>query len=215
MSSPHDLEAIRSSYDRAAGAYVDLLESVGMGDVRRQPWLRGCLDAFAAEVRRLGPVLDAGCGPGQVTAYLDGLGLEVRGTDLSPAMVEHARRRHPHLSFEVAGHTELEVEPSSLGGVLFWWSLFHLPRPTVGEVLSRAAGWLVPGGMLLVTTHAGHEDVRRTEAYGVPVDWTTHRWQPEELSRLVREAGLEPVADLRLPAGHDHGAALVLAARRP
>lgn len=214
MSSPHDLEAVRSSYDRAAGAYVDLLESVGMGDVRRQPWLRGCLDAFAAEVRPLGPVLDAGCGPGQVTAYLDGLGLEVRGTDLSPAMVEHARRRHPHLSFEVAGHGELDLAPASLGGVLFWWSLFNLPREEVGEVVAGAARALVPGGLLLVALHAGEGEVERTEAYGVPVRWTTRRWQPEAFAQLVQDAGLEVVADLRLPAGDDHGAALVLAARR-
>lgn len=213
--TPHDLEAVRSSYDRAAGAYVDLLHSVGMGDVRQQPWLRGPLDAFADAVRPLGPVLDAGCGPGQVTAHLAEQGLDVRGTDLSPAMVAHARRLHPDLPFEVAGHGELDLAPASLGGVLFWWSLFNLPREEVGEVLHRTAAALVPGGMLLVALHAGEGQVERTEAYGVPVQWTTHRWQPEAFAQLVRDTGLEVVAEVRLPAGEDHGAAFVTAARRP
>ena len=42
-----------------------------------------------------GPVLDVGCGPGHVTAHLAGLGVDVQGVDLSPRMVEHARRLHP------------------------------------------------------------------------------------------------------------------------
>ena len=43
-------------------------------------------------------------------------------------MIEHARRLHPGLRFEVASATALDVPPASLGGVLGWWSLFNLPR---------------------------------------------------------------------------------------
>jgi len=91
MRAPSDLEAVRASYDRVADSYVAL----GMGDLAPQPWLRAALAAFAERVRGLGPVLDVGCGPGQVTAHLADLGLDVSGVDLSPRMVEHARRLHP------------------------------------------------------------------------------------------------------------------------
>lgn len=40
----------------------------------------------------------------------------------------------------------------------------------------------------------------RTEAYGgIPVSWTTHLWRPDELAGLLTAAGLDIVADLRLP----------------
>jgi len=196
MRAPSDLEAVRASYDRVADTYVAL----GMGDLAPQPWLRAALAAFAERVRGLGPVLDVGCGPDQVTAHLADLGLDVSGVDLSPRMVDHARRLHPGLRFDVASATALAVAEATLGGILGWWSLFNLPRDVLPAVLASFTRALVPGGHVLVGTHVGDGDVVRTEAYGgVPVSWTTHLWQPEQLAVLFADAGLEPVAELRLP----------------
>jgi trans-aconitate methyltransferase len=47
-----------------------------------------------------------GCGPGHVTAHLRKLGLDTFGIDLSPAMIDVARREHPELRFEVGSMTE-------------------------------------------------------------------------------------------------------------
>ncbi len=197
MEQPADLDAVRASYDRVADTYVES----GIGDLAPHPWLRAALAAFAESVRGLGPVLDVGCGPGTVTAHLTELGLDVRGVDLSPRMVEHARRRHPGLRFDVASATALDLAPGSLGGVLGWWSLFNLPRTVLPQVLASFAEALVPGGQAMIGTHVGDEDVVRSEAYGgVPVQWTTHLWRPEQLAELLERAGLELVVDLRWPA---------------
>jgi SAM-dependent methyltransferase len=209
-----DLEAVRGSYDRVADTYA----AHDYGRLGPHPWLRAALGAFAEEVRGLGPVLDVGCGPGTVTAHLAGLGVDVAGVDLSPRMVGHARARYPELRFEVASATELDLAPGSYGGLLGWWSLFNLPRDVLAAVLRAFAVALVPGGQVLVGTHVGDGDVVRTEAYGgVPVDWTTHLWQPEALAALLAGAGLEPVAELRFPpdrAGSGRPQVL-LAYRRP
>lgn len=207
-----DLDAVRGSYDRVADTYV----SLGVGELGDRPWLRAALSAFAEEVRPLGPVLDVGCGPGHVTAYLAGRDVDASGVDLSPRMVDHARRLHPGLRFAVASATELDLPEASLGGVLGWWSLFNLPREVLPGVLSTFARALVPGGQALVGTHVGDGDVVRSEAYGgVPVEWTTRLWQPEQLAGLLVEAGLEPVAEMRLPAEEGARPQVLLAARRP
>ena len=208
-----DLAVVRASYDRVADNYV----AMGMGDLAPAPWLRAALTAFAEEVQGLGPVLDVGCGPGTVTAFLADLGADVSGVDLSPGMVAHARRLHPGLRFEVGSATELRPTESSLGGVLGWWSLFNLPRDVLPGVLASFARALVPGGQLLLGTHVGDGEVVRAEAYGgVPVTWTTYLWRPEQLAALLSEAGLQPVAELRLPPPlpglRDQ---VVVAARRP
>lgn len=196
MEQPADLVAVRDSYDRAADNYV----AMEMGEVGPHPWLRAALGAFAENVRGLGPVLDVGCGPGHITAHLAGLGLDVSGVDLSPQMIAHARRRFPEQRFSVSSATELELAEASFGGILGWWSLFNLPRPALAAVVRSFAQALVPGGQFLLGTHLGDGEVARTEGYGVPVQWTTHLWQPEQLIALVRDAGLEPVAQLHLPS---------------
>ncbi|MFJ3900361.1 class I SAM-dependent methyltransferase [Streptomyces sp. NPDC090025] len=216
VDRPADLDTVRDSYDRVADTYAHLVATTGMGDIRRDPWLKAAVDAFADSVAGLGPVLDVGCGPGIVTGYLAERGIDASGVDLSPRMVANARRLYPRCRFEVASATELDLADASFGGILGWWSLFNLPRTVLPQVYGRFARALRPGGQLIVATHVGDGDVVRTEAYGgVPVRWTTHRWQPEEIVALVEAAGLRTVAELRLPAGEFSGPGVVVMAQRP
>lgn len=211
IEQPADLDVVRSSYDRVADNYVEM----NLGDITTYPWLRTAIDGFAGAVQGLGPVLDVGCGPGTVTAYLAERGLEVSGVDLSARMIDHARRLYPDLRFAVASATELDLADSSLGGILGWWSLFNLPRHILPEVLKSFARALVPGGHFIIGTHMGDGDLVRTEACGaVPVAWTTHLWQPDDLWGLVTAAGLTPVAELRLSESVAGVPSLVLVAQR-
>lgn len=215
MEQPGDLDVVRDSYDRVADNYVHMVNTTGFGDVRTHPWLKAAMDIFANAVGELGPVLDVGCGPGTVTAYLAEQGVDVSGVDLSPRMIEHARRLYPECNFTVGSSTELHLAAGSLAGVLGWWSLFNLPRAVLPDVLASMSSALMPGGQLIIATHVGDDDVRRTEAYGgVAVSWTTYQWRPEELGSLVEAAGLRLVADLRLPADDRSGPGVVLTAQR-
>ncbi|MFB7450734.1 class I SAM-dependent methyltransferase [Streptomyces sp. NPDC056194] len=215
IDRPADLDTVRESYDRVADNYAHMVTTTGIGDIRRHPWLKASIDAFADTVGRLGPVLDVGCGPGTVTAYLAERGLDVSGVDLSPRMIENARRLYPKCRFDVASATELDLAEESLGGVLGWWSLFNLPREVLPQVLGMFARSLKPGGHLIAATHVGDEDILRTEAYGTDsIRWTTHQWRPERLVSLIEQSGLHPVAELRLPADEHTGPGVVVMAKR-
>jgi len=212
---PADLDVVRESYDRVADNYAHMVATTGVGDIRTHPWLRAMMDTFADAVGGLGPVLDVGCGPGTITAYLAERGVNVSGVDLSPRMINNARRLYPECNFSVGSSTDLDLADSSLGGVLGWWSLFNLPRDILPRVLSSFAQALMPGGQVIIATHVGDDDLPRTEAYGgVAVNWTTYKWRPEQLAVLVEQAGLRPVAELRLPADGQNGPGVVLVARR-
>ena len=215
VTQPADLDLVRESYDRVADNYVEMLQTQGMGDIRRYPWLCAALDVYAEAVRGLGPVLDVGCGPGTVTAYLAERGVDVSGVDLSPRMIEHARRLHPECRFSVSSSTELELAEASYGGLMGWWSLFNLPRDVLAQVLANYAQALVPGGQVIIGTHVGDGEVQRTECYGgVPVNWTTYRWQPEQLAAVIEGTGLRLTADLRLPRDDFSGPGVILVAKR-
>jgi SAM-dependent methyltransferase len=80
----------RTSYDTVAVSYADQTRSA----MAEQPYLRAALALFADMVRIAGggSVADVGCGPGHVTAHLHELGIAAFGIDLSPVMIDVARR---------------------------------------------------------------------------------------------------------------------------
>jgi SAM-dependent methyltransferase len=87
------LTATRTSYDTIAVSYADHVRNA----IAERPYLRSALALFADMLLAAGggPVADVGCGPGHVTAHLLGLGIDAFGIDLSPAMIDVARRDHP------------------------------------------------------------------------------------------------------------------------
>src|SRR5687767_9721067 len=80
-------ERLRESYDTVADAY----EAAFGDELSAKPADRARLAAFAAAVGD--PVLDLGCGPGQVGAAVRDRGRSVLGLDLSPAMARLAAAR--------------------------------------------------------------------------------------------------------------------------
>lgn len=185
----------RTSYDTVADSYADYVRE-SLGD---QPYLRTALTLFAelVHVAGGGPVADVGCGPGQVTAYLHDLGLDIYGIDLSPAMIEVARREHPGLRFEVGSMTDLDLAAASVAGLLAFWSLVHVPDHALAGVFGHFRRALRPGGPLLLGFHVGDTSRLKTEGYGGhPMKVHVYRRQPAQVAALLHEAGFTVEAQM-------------------
>ncbi|WP_392964302.1 class I SAM-dependent DNA methyltransferase [Streptomyces sp. LN245] len=187
------LHATRTSYDTVAADYAELLK-----DELGRPLDLAMLAAFAERVRADGggAVADLGCGPGRVTVHLEKLGLDAFGIDLSPGMVAVARRTHPHLRFEVGTMTGLGLGDGTLAGALVWYSTVHTPIDELPVMFAEFHRVLAPGGHLLIAFKVGDEQVRLEHAYGHDVDLDVHRFPPERVAGLLRNAGLSEVARL-------------------
>ncbi|MFJ5305131.1 class I SAM-dependent methyltransferase [Streptomyces sp. NPDC088350] len=196
MTDPSYLAAIRTSYDTVAADYVQLVKDPAELD----PLSRAMLAAFAETVRAadLGPVADLGCGPGKVTAYLAELGVSVLGIDISPKMIELARRAHPGLAFTVGSMTAPEIGDDELGGVLAHYSTHHTPPDQLPLVFAEFHRMLAPGGHLMLAGHVGdHQLLRPTQAYGGhPVSYESHLLPPDRIAELLEGAGLALTARL-------------------
>ncbi|HEY3467467.1 MAG TPA: class I SAM-dependent methyltransferase [Amycolatopsis sp.] len=183
----------RTSYDTVAESYAawaaDALDT--------RPYVRATMAVFAAQAD--GPVLDAGCGPGHFTAHLASLGLDASGIDLSPAMIDLARRSYPELRFDVGSMTDLPVADASVAGVLAFFSLIHVPDAEVPVVLGHFRRVLRPGGRVVIGYHVGEGTRLKTEGYGGhPMRVNVHLRQPAHLARWLRNAGFQVDADWRL-----------------
>ena len=113
--------------------------------------------------------------------------------DLSPGMIEVARRDHPDLDFRVGSMTDLDLPDGSVSGVLSWWSIIHLPRDVVPTAFAEFYRVLSPDGVLLLGFHVGSESTHKTSGYGGhPMNVYVHRWTAGELTELAVAAGFTP-----------------------
>nr|WP_246598657.1 class I SAM-dependent methyltransferase [Nocardia tengchongensis] len=137
------LDDTRMSYDRVATTYADLTRHL----LDQTPEERSALASFADIVRAQGGglVADVGCGAGRITAHLRRLDVDAFGIDLSPRMIDVARRDHPGIRFEVGSMTNLALADASIVGLVAWYSLIHVPddelvlcSTTSGECFAQA-----------------------------------------------------------------------------
>lgn len=98
------------------------------------------------------PALDLGCGRGEALALLQGHGIEARGVDASAEMVRQCREQG--LAAEAGDLLELLAAqaPESLGAVVSFHVVEHLPPGAVDRLVRLAWRGLRPGGVLILET---------------------------------------------------------------
>ncbi|RSS78853.1 class I SAM-dependent methyltransferase [Streptomyces sp. WAC06614] len=187
-------EETRTAYD----GVVDLYASLFADRLETQPFARAMITTFAELVRGTGNprAADVGCGPGHLTAVLHDLGLDAFGLDLSPGMVDHARRAHPHLRFDEARMEDLPVEDGALGGVLAHYSTIHTPPAELPALLAEQARVLAPRGLLLLSFFGtAAPDAPEPVRFDHKVT-PAYCWPADRLADLLAGAGLTPFARL-------------------
>ncbi|MCO5970239.1 class I SAM-dependent methyltransferase [Actinoallomurus soli] len=188
------LDTTRTAYDSVAVLYADTFRNV----LDDSPLDRAMIGAFAELVRAGGgQVADLGCGPGRLTAHLHSLGASAFGIDLSPTMIELARRDHPGLRFEEGSMTALDLADGSVDGVLAWYSVIHMRPEELPTVFAEFGRVLAPGGHLLLGFFTTDDD---SPDPAVPFDHkvtTAYRLSIDHVAALAREAGLVELARMR------------------
>ncbi|GAA1964279.1 class I SAM-dependent methyltransferase [Amycolatopsis minnesotensis] len=128
------------------------------------PWVIGEPQPAVVELEREdrigGSVLDVGCGAGEHTLHLAGLGYDVLGVDFSPLAVElasaNAAARGIEARFEVADAMRLTGEPRY--DTVLDSALFHVFTPADQLVYARSLHAVTkPGGVLHVLALADTE----------------------------------------------------------
>ena len=121
--------------------------------------MRGSVDAirerqrpYVEDFRESAPVLDIGCGRGELLGLLREAGVDARGIDADADMVAYARGDGLDVEqADLVEHLE-KLDEGSLGGIFMGQVVEHLPAPTLLLALTLAAAKLRSGGLLVAET---------------------------------------------------------------
>jgi len=142
---------------------------------------------YLDDLRAAAPVLDIGCGRGELLGLLREAGVEARGIDADADMAAYARGEG--LDVEQADLIEYlgRTPDGSLGAIFMGQVVEHLPGPTLAQSLGLAAAKLRPGGVLIAETINPLSPIALRNYFAD----LTHAQPlvPETLELLARQAG--------------------------
>jgi SAM-dependent methyltransferase len=142
---------------------------------------------YVDDFRGQAPVLDVGCGRGELLSLLRAEGIEANGVDADADMVAYARGEDLHVEqADLLGYLE-GLEDGSLGGVFAGQVVEHLPPPVLIRFLELAHRALRTEGLLVVETINPLSPIALHHYFAD----LTHAQPlvPETLELLARQAG--------------------------
>jgi SAM-dependent methyltransferase len=182
----NQIETVRANYDRLAREYASRI----FDELQYKPLDRELLDRFAKETLGRGEVCDLGCGPGHVARYLRDAGVSVFGLDLSPNMLEQARRLNPDISFREGNMLSLDIATGTLAGIAAFYAIVNMPEDSVSSACQEMARTLKPGGSLLIAFHIGDEVVHLDELWEQPITMDLFLFKTADIRKTLESAGL-------------------------
>lgn len=189
---------MKSEFDQFAGRYSNHLDQMlsPLGSSTDEFARRKSEHLLRLSKRYLGPprrlrILDLGCGPGNVTRYLDGQFGEVVGADLADDLLKEARQRAPGCTFVTLVPGPLPFPDGHFDLVFCAGVMHHLQDHELQDFCIQMARVTRPGGLVATFEHNPYNPVTRHIVRNCDLDKDVERLIPLSWSRkLFRGAGL-------------------------
>jgi len=192
-----------SNFDLAAASYDDQFSNTCIGkEQRRQVWK--CIEKY---IRLETPnVLEINCGTGEDAILWSNKGAKVHATDISEAMINIAKEKHPQIDFEVLDVNHLDHHSGSYDLIFSNFGGLNCLSPTQLKAFFQSTKEkLNPDGTLQIVLMGGKcwwdklflilkgrwkERNRRNSSEGIPVNVegkmvTTWYYSPKEIEQLA------------------------------
>lgn len=179
----------KETYDELAEEYERRVDSL-------LPVTEEAMDYFSSYIAPKGSVLDIGCGVGIAIGVLAKKGFKVAGIEISPKMVEFARKRN--LGAEVIVGDFLETEFDDKFDAVLAFAFIHLfPKAEIPKIFNKIKTILKPGGVALLSSTESPESkegMYAKEDFGKEYKRFRKFWTEEELRESFTQAGFKELA---------------------
>lgn len=176
-------EITRESYDEVAHKYDEVY-----GD---NLIYQNELDDFLRYINAGSKILDVGCGSGNVVNYLVEKGFDVVGIDISPNMIDIAKRKNTVAKFELMDMRDMTFMNSSFDSIVSIFSLVHLTKQEVPEILKKFNDLLRKDGNLFVGVSEGTGEGFVDEHLELNQRYYYKYFTKDELRELLEKVGFQ------------------------
>jgi SAM-dependent methyltransferase len=194
---------VEKGYDRVAAVY---------NTNRHSGTCRDGLEDFASRLSENANVLDAGCGTGYASRFLDQRGFSVTGIDISNRMLDFARKKVPGATFLKMDMKDMDLRGDLFDGIVSLYAIIHVDRKFHREILSKFYEGLKPSGFLLLLTgwgdYVGTEDDYLVK--GTRMSWSY--FDRDVNLRMIKQSGFRIIWTKRDKKGK--GVHLLVLARK-
>ena len=131
--------------------YADLYQDKFMDLSQYQ----GSLDLFCNLIEQPNAVvLDAACGPGNISSYLlkEKPNLQLLGIDLAPKMIELAKNNNPTATFQTWDCRDICQLNKKFEAIICGFGLPYLSKAEAIQFITDCADCLQPGGLFYLST---------------------------------------------------------------
>lgn len=156
--------------------------------------------ALTTAIRRYFPIdpptlLDFACGTGRVLHHLSPVVASAVGVDISPSMLDIARRETPDCEFVVGDLTRSDLLPGRKFDLITAFRFFPNAQTELrSQVMSKLAGMLTSRGIIIFNNHLNADSLYQsvlTKTGRTP----GHTMSMIEVDSLVHDSGLRVVAE--------------------
>lgn len=190
-------ERIIKTYNATAENYA----AKRIDELAKKPLDCLLLKEFARLDLNGGRCADFGCGPGQTTKFLFDCGVkDIIGVDISPMMVQVAKRFFPHLKFEEGNLLALPHKADHFASAVAFYAIVHFDYDQISKAFNEVNRVLKKGANFLLSFHVGDEPVHFDNADGIDVDIDLHFFRTERIVELLGVNGFQTIDAIeRLP----------------
>lgn len=182
-----------SSLDRYSDEAASLFDKLGAryeeeyADNLEQNFM---LDWLLSRLKQRCAILDLGSGTGAPTAKrLANAGHDVTGIDVSQKMISLAQKNVPTATFKQIDMRSFDAPPQTFDVVCSFFSLYHMPRSEMRQVVKRIYNWLREGGYFVFCMGPGNWDSDKVSWMGEVIVQSS--MSVDAFLECFREAGFE------------------------
>ncbi len=151
LPDPPQKESLAKLPSSFAGLYAAFEDTFRGTEERIKSRLEAYLPLLT-QVSALGPILDIGCGRGELLELLSQHGMDAYGVDFLQENIERCTKKGLSALLEDAFEHLQSVKPNSLGAITAIHIIEHVDLEHQIELIDRSLAALAPGGVLIIET---------------------------------------------------------------